>query len=160
MLLVAHTDDVLLGLAAAVLQLLDDVEVSEVRCVYYSLCTETNLAAYVLDCCLHATDCILQLVHIAVKILRQLTKSNIVALHCVHQESRIIAVLHLCAKARNLILQFRVLQIAATVIPVSHPSHHHHIGKRVIHPVAHTTVHCCQHSRWIIVSTSSEQGCC
>ena len=49
LVLVAHTVDVLLGCAATVLQLLDDVEVSEVRCVDYSLCAETNLAAYQLE---------------------------------------------------------------------------------------------------------------
>ena len=165
LVLVAHTVDVLLGGAATVLQLLDDVEVSEVRCVDYSLCAETNLAAYILDCCLDAANGRLQRIEVAIQVSRQSLQVLVVALDCSHQQVAVVVVAHLIAKAVNLRLDFGTLYVAVLSVPAitvheSEHSQHHHVGEWVVPTSTHTTVHCCQHSRWIIVSTSSEQGCC
>ena len=50
--------------------------------------------------------------------------------------------------------------VPAITVHESEHSQHHHVGEWVVPTSTHTTVHCCQHSRWIIVSTSSEQRCC
>lgn len=71
LILVAHLDDVLLGLAAAVLQCHYHLQVTLRDSIDYSLCRITNLSAYLLDACLDAANRRLQCVEVAIQVSRQ-----------------------------------------------------------------------------------------
>ncbi len=82
LVLVAHPEDVLLCVAAAVLDCLNDVAVAHVDRVDYALSGETDLSAHLLDSRAHCADSALQLVEVAVKVRRECRDGVVVALDC------------------------------------------------------------------------------
>ena len=60
LVLITHLQDALLGSAATILDSLNDIAVTHVHGIDYSLCLETNLTAKSLDSRLHGTYCLLQ----------------------------------------------------------------------------------------------------
>ena len=68
-----------LGLAATILQGLDNITIAHVHSVNYSFCGKSYLPGNLLDCCLYIAATLLQSVEINVKRLRKLAQCKAIA---------------------------------------------------------------------------------
>ena len=160
LVLITHTDNVLLGLAAAILKRNCHLQVPLRNSVDYSLCRESYLTAKLLDACLDATDRVLQGVEVTVQIACQHLKVVAVTLDGTHQQVAVLIVCHLVAQTLDLALNLCTLHVCAivTVVPVVaihplHHAHHHHVGKWIVPHVGIVTVsHHSRHCQRIAVT--------
>lgn len=93
----AEISNLALSLAAAVLQSLDNIAVTEVNSIDNTLSREANLASNLLDSSLNITAALLKSVEVNVKRLSQLAKSKTIALDGRLNTISILVVLQLSA---------------------------------------------------------------
>ena len=82
-----------LGLAATVLQRLNNIAIAHVYCVYNPFCGEAYLPGYLLNCCLYIAAALLQSVEVDVKGLRKLAQSEAVSLDSLFDAICVLVVL-------------------------------------------------------------------
>ena len=102
----AEISNLALSLAAAVLQSLDNIAVTEVNSIDNTLSREANLASNLLNSSLNIAAALLKSVEVNVKSLCQLAKSKAIALNSRLNTISILIVLQLSADSIKLSLSF------------------------------------------------------
>jgi hypothetical protein len=157
-----------LSLAAAVLQSLDNIAVTEVNSIDNTLSREANLTSNLLDSSLNIAAALLKSVEVNVKRLSQLAKSKTIALDGGLNTISILVVLQLSADSIELSLSFNTLSSSTCTIPtkakasIAEQSKEHEVSKRIVHPVVHTSTHHGGHRAQIVstVITVCQDGSC
>ena len=110
LVLVTHSLNQLLGLAAAVLQRLDDVQVTHLGGIDNPFCREADLSGHLLDSSLYIAATLLQGVEVDVERLRELAQCEAVTLYRLLDAVGIRSVLQLGADGVQLGLCFDTLR--------------------------------------------------
>lgn len=161
LVLVAHPEDVLLCVAAAVLDCLDDVAVAHIYGIYDTFSREADLSAYLLDSRAHGADSSLQLVEVAVETCRECGDGIVIALDCRHQQVAVVVVGHLIAESVNLSLYFSALETSVSEAEsvTAEKRQEDEVHPRVVHPIVCASIHCGHQSHRISVFFPEHCSC-
>ena len=157
LVLVAHLGDVVLCVAATILNCLDNCRIAFLRCVDYALCRETYLAANVVNSGANSAHALLQLVEVTIKVRAQCGQGIVITSYRLHQQVGVVVVSHLRAQRLDLALYLGILQTIAVVAePEAIATEHgkeNKIQKRIVKPLVSTSKatihHGCQGHRVI-----------
>lgn len=160
LVLVAHPEDVLLSVAAAVLDCLDDVTVAHVDRVDDALSREADLSAYLLDSRAYGADSSLQLVEVAVKVRGERRDGVVVALDGRHEKVAVVVVRHLGSEGVNLTLYFGALKVSVSESESvsAEKGEKDKVHPRIVHPVVRSAVHCGHHRHRIGIALAEHRG--
>lgn len=163
---VTHSEDRLLGVAAAVFERLYDVAIAHICGIDYAFGRETHLSGNCLYGGLYVAAALLQGVEVNVQGLCKLAQSETIALYSLFDAVGVLVVLQLRANGIELCLRFNALRgccggshsiASETKTTISEQGKEHEVCKWIVHPAVHTghsSVHHSGHSpRAVVVLT-------
>ena len=158
LILVAHLDDRLLSLAAAILESLSELEVASEDSIDNLLGIGVRLPSQEGNALANIADGTLEGVEIAVEITSKLVDSRVNSLDRIHGEVGVLVVLHLGSDCRKLVLYLGILQTLPVVAPHTVSEHHpYEIDEWIVVPVVCTSVESSGHGHRISLILLAEE---
>nr|DAH89702.1 MAG TPA: hypothetical protein [Caudoviricetes sp.] len=158
LILVAHLDDRLLSLAAAILESLSELEVAREDSIDNLLSIRVSLSSQQGNTLANIADSTLEGVEIAIEVTSKLVDSKVNSLDRIHDEVGVLVVLHLGSDCRKLVLYLGILQALPMVAPHTVSEHHpYEIDEWVVVPVVCTSVESSGHGHRISLILLAEE---